>query len=127
MGFCHTIALDKDSKFFGVHRKAIDLLQINCHILSSVNHNPMIVKHFNQYLNKGLNMMCNECNSVCVALETILLLLYAWNSCPVPGTNISCSLVVAIGREFAFPIDFSSGKYWELTSSPGTFTSFPRN
>ena len=25
--FCHTIVLDKDSKFFGVCRKAIDLLK----------------------------------------------------------------------------------------------------
>ncbi len=46
-GFCHTIVLDKDSKFFGVCRKAIDLLQINCHVLSSANHNPMIVKRIN--------------------------------------------------------------------------------
>ncbi len=61
--------------------------------------------------------MCNERDSVRVALEAILLLLYAWNSCPVPGTDISRSLV-AIGREFAFPIDYSSGKHWELTSSP---------
>ncbi len=43
-GFCHTIVLDKDSKFFGVCREAIDLLQINCHVLSSANHNPMIIK-----------------------------------------------------------------------------------
>ncbi len=41
-GFCHTIVLDKDSKFFGVCRKAINLLQINCHILSSTNHHPII-------------------------------------------------------------------------------------
>jgi hypothetical protein len=63
--------------------------------------------------------MCNECNSVCVPLEAILLLLYAWNSCPVTGTDISCSFVAA-GHEFAFPIDFSSGKHWESTSSPST-------
>jgi hypothetical protein len=28
-GLCHTIVLDKDSKFFGVFKKAVDLLQIN--------------------------------------------------------------------------------------------------
>ena len=32
-GFCHTIVLDKDSKFFGVCREAMDLLFINCHVL----------------------------------------------------------------------------------------------
>ena len=66
--------------------------------------------------------MCNEGNSVRVALEAILLLLYAWNSCPVPRTDISHSLVV-IGQEFAFPVDFSSGKHWELTSLPSTIVS----
>ena len=43
-GFCHTVVLDKDSKFFGVCREALDLLQINCHVLSGGNHNPMIIK-----------------------------------------------------------------------------------
>ncbi len=69
--------------------------------------------------------MCNECDSIRVALEAILLLLYAWNSCPVSGMDISCSLV-AIGQEFAFPIDYSSGKHWELTSSPSTVVSYSK-
>jgi len=101
-GFCHTAVLDKDSKFFGVCREALDLLQIHCHVLSGLNHNPMLVERINRYLNKGLRVMCNECDSVRVALEAILLLLYAWNSCPVPGTDIppslSISLVVNIGN-----------------------------
>ncbi len=76
----------------------------------------MIVKRVNCYLTKGLKIMCNKRDSVRVALEAILLLLYAWNSCPVPGTNISRSLVAA-AHEFTFPIDFSSGKHWELLYS----------
>ena len=85
----------------------------------------MIIERINRYHTKGLKIMCNERDSVRVALEAILLLLYAWNSCPVPGTNISRSLV-AVGREFAFPIDFSSGKHWELTSSPSTVVSYSK-
>ena len=46
-GFCHTVVLDKDSKFFGVCCEALDLLQINCHVLSGDNHNPMIVESVN--------------------------------------------------------------------------------
>jgi hypothetical protein len=46
-GFCHTLVLDKDSKFFGVCREALDLLQINCHVLSGGNHNPILVKRVN--------------------------------------------------------------------------------
>ena len=85
----------------------------------------MLVERVNRYLNKGLKIMCNERDTVRVALEAILLLLYAWNSCPVPGTDISHSLV-AVSREFQFPIDFSTGLHWELTSSPSTVVSYAK-
>jgi hypothetical protein len=52
-GFCHTIVLDKDSKFYGVYREALDLLNINCHVLSGENHNPMMVERVNRYLTKA--------------------------------------------------------------------------
>ena len=47
-GFCHTIVLDKDSKFFGVFKEAVDLLQIDCHVLSGENHNGMLVECITQ-------------------------------------------------------------------------------
>ncbi len=125
-GFCHTIVLNKDSKFYGVCHEALDLLNINYHILSGDNHNPMMVECVNQYLTKGLKIMTNERDSVRVALEAILLLLYAWNSCPIPSTDISRSLV-AVGHEFAFPIDYSSNKHWELTSSPISVESYSKD
>jgi hypothetical protein len=124
--FCHTVVLDEDSKFFSVCRESLDLLKINCHVLSGDNHNPMLIKWLCRYFNKGLCIMTNKRNSVRVALESLLLLLYAWNSCPVPGTDISRSLV-AVGRKFAFPIDFSTGMHQELTSSPTTVESYSRN
>ena len=86
----------------------------------------MHVKRVDRYVNKGLKIMCNERDSVRVELEAILLILYAWNSCPVPGTDISHSLV-ADGQEIAFPIYFSSGKHWELTSLPSPVVSYRRN
>jgi hypothetical protein len=58
-GFCYTIVLDKGSKFYGVCREALDLLHINCHVLSGDNHNPMTVERVNQYLTKGLKIMTN--------------------------------------------------------------------
>jgi hypothetical protein len=125
-GFCHMVILDKDSKCFEVCSEALDLLQNNCHVLSGNNHNPMMVKRINQYLTKGLKIMTNECNSVRIALDAILLLLYAWNSCPIPGMDISRSLV-AIGREFAFPINYSTNKHWELTSSPSSVESYSQD
>ncbi len=65
----------------------------------------------------------NKCNTVWVALEALLLLFYAWNLCLVPGTDISRSLVV-VGQEFAFPIDYSRSKHWELTSSPAMVDTY---
>jgi hypothetical protein len=61
---------------------------------------------------KGLKIMTNEHNSVHIALEAIVLLLITWNSCPTPGTDISRSLV-AVGCEFALPINYSMNKHWE--------------
>jgi hypothetical protein len=85
----------------------------------------MLVERINRYLNKGLKIMTSERDSIRVALEAILLLIYTWNSCPVSGTDISRSLV-AVGREFQFPIDFSSGKAAALISAPGSVESYSR-
>jgi hypothetical protein len=112
--------------FSGVCSEPLELLNINCHDLSGDNHNPMMVEHVNRYLTKGLKIMTNEHDSILVALEAILLLLYAWNSCPIPGTDISWSLV-AVGHEFAFPIDYSTNKHWELTSSPISVESYSKD
>jgi hypothetical protein len=86
----------------------------------------MLVKRVNRYINKGLKIMTNECGSIRVALKAILLLIYAWNSCPIPRTDISRSLV-AVGQEFAFPIDYLAGKHWELVSSPSTVTTYSKD
>jgi hypothetical protein len=59
-------------------------------------------------------------------MEAILLLLYAWNSAPIPGTDIS-RCFVALGREFQFPIDFSADKHLALTSTPASVTSYSRD
>ena len=85
----------------------------------------MLVERINRYLNKGLKIMCSERNSVRITEEAILLLLYVWNSCPVSGTNISRSFV-AVGREYAFPINYSTKKHWELTSTPAAVTSYSK-
>lgn len=46
-GLCHTIVIDKDSKFLSVFRESMELLKINFHMLSGDNHNPMLVKRIN--------------------------------------------------------------------------------
>lgn len=107
-------------------RESCELLKVNTHTLSGDNHNPMLVERFNRYLNKGLKIMVNERDTIRCALECILLLAYAWNSIPVPGTDISRSMV-CVGREFQFPIDFAAGKHWQLTSTPSTVQSYAKD
>jgi hypothetical protein len=124
-GLCHTIVLDKDSKFFGVFQESLDLLQINCYVLSGDNHSPMLVECLCRYFNKGLRIMTNKQDTVRVALEALRLLFNAWNLCPVPGTDILRSLV-AVDRKFAFPIDYLCSKHWELTSSPATVDTYSK-
>ncbi len=34
---------------------------------------------------------------------------------------------MAVGREFAFPIDYSAGKHWQLTLSPSTVESYSKD
>jgi hypothetical protein len=46
-GLCHTIVLNKDTKFFGTFKEACDLIQLNFHILTGYNHNLMMVKRIN--------------------------------------------------------------------------------
>ena len=70
--------------------------------------------------------MTNERDSIRVAMEAILLLLYAWNSAPILGTDLS-RCFVTLGWEFQFPIDFSANKHFELTLTPtvGLRSSIP--
>jgi len=122
-GFSHTIVVDKDSKFLGVFAETARLLKINLHVLSGENHNPMIVERVNRFLNSSLKIFCNERGTNRVAEEGILMALYAWNSSPVVGTDVSRSLLVT-GREFHFPIDFSADQHAILTSNPSRVQSF---
>jgi hypothetical protein len=87
-GLCHTIVLNKDTKFFGTFKEACDLLELNHHVPTGYNHNLMMVECINRYLNKGLKIMANEQGTLRFAMEAFLLLPYAWNSAPIPGTNL---------------------------------------
>jgi hypothetical protein len=121
--FCHTIVLDKDSNFLGAFKEAVDLLQINRHILLGGNHNPMLVERLNCYHNVGLKIMTNKHDLVRVVMEATLLLLYAVNSSPIPGIDLS-QCFVTLGRKFQFPINFSANKHFELTSTPSMIASY---
>jgi len=122
-GFSHTIVVDKDSKFCGVFAKTVKLLNINIHILSGGNHDPMLIEQICRFLNASLTIYCGERGTIKVSESGILMALYAWSSVPVAGTDISRSLVI-VGREFHFPIDFSAEHHLMLTSDPKKVVTF---
>ena len=59
-------------------------------------------------------MFSEERGTTAVSREADLLLIYGWNSCPVPMTDIARSMIVC-GRQWIFPIDFSQASTVRLT------------
>ena len=121
-GLSHTVVLDKDSKFLGVCRESLDLLHINCHILSAGNHNPMLVERVNRFLNKGLKIMTNERDSIRVSLEAILLQLnqHSWQA-EVGALDASDAIgssnqTASISTDMTFQRAGRSGWWAEVTS-----------
>ena len=76
----------------------------------------MLVERICRYLNNCLTIFTNKRNDNLVAMEGILMTLYAWDFARVVGTDISRSLLV-VGREFHFPIEFLTEQHQILTSS----------
>ena len=59
-GIAHTIALDADKKFSNIFRLMCGLLNLNVHFISGGNHDLMLVKQVNNYLNKGVRIFTQE-------------------------------------------------------------------
>ena len=83
----------------------------------------MIVERICRFLNSCLTVFCNERGNNHIALEGVLVSLYACNSTPVVGTDISRSLLVT-EQEFNFTIEFSTKKNQILTSNPLKVSTF---
>jgi hypothetical protein len=103
----HLIITDPDSKFKGEFKEMTKLLKLKHHLVARGNHNAIFVERFNRFLNSGLRVFNNDRGTNRVFVEGAMTLCYAWNSCPVTTTDLSRSLLT-VGREFQFPIDFTS-------------------
>ena len=124
-GLCHTIIVDKDSKFMGVFKETIKLLQFNLHVASGGNHDPILNERVFRYVNKGMRVITNSLGSNRSSSQAIGMLLYAYNSAPVTGTDISRSLIMT-GREFHFPIDYSTNEHTNLTFGVESIQNFAK-
>jgi hypothetical protein len=123
LGLPHTIVIDKDSKFRKKIEATMSLLNINLHVASGGNHDPVLTERFHVFANKSLSLFCNERDSIRVATEGLQLCKHAWSSAPVIGTDISRWLV-CVDREFKFPIEYSSSPHVNLSFDPAATTTF---
>ncbi len=101
--FSHTVVVNKDSKVFGVFCESLDLLKIHCHILSGNNHDGMLIKWLNRYLNKGLRIMSNEHGSICIILEVFLLFSTHGICVPFLAGTSPAALLLSVAS-FLFPL-----------------------
>jgi hypothetical protein len=104
------VITDPNSKFKGAFKATFALLGIQHHLSARGNHNAILVEGFNKFLNSGLRVFDNDRDTNRVFLEGAETLTYAWNSCPVLGTDLSRSLLT-VGHEFHFPIDFTTNQH----------------
>jgi hypothetical protein len=125
-GLANMIVTDEDSKFKGEFKKAFKVLDIQHHLCAKGNHNAILVERFNRYLNAGLRVYDNDRGTNRVFVEGAELLAYAWNSCPVLGTDLSRSLL-AVGREFHFPIDFAARRHFMIDPTDSAKKSFAKD
>jgi hypothetical protein len=106
-GLSECVITDPDSKSKGNFKETFETLKVHHHMSARGNHNVILVERFNRYLNSGLRVFNGDHETNRVFLEGSQMLTYAWNSCPVLGTDLSRSLL-KVGREFHFPIDFEA-------------------
>ena len=76
----------------------------------------MIMKRLNGYFDKETKIIANKRGTYAVSRESVLMLVYAWNSAPIPLTDITRPMVVT-GQNFSFLIDFLVEKAVWLTGS----------
>ena len=122
-GLANLIITDPDSKFHGIFVEMCSILKIKHHFSAKGNHNAIIVERFNKFLNSSLRIFCNSRGTIRSFREGILLTVYAWNSAPVVGTDLSRSLLT-VGREFHFPIDFANNSHISYTVDTNNIKNF---
>ena len=105
-----------DGIFTGMFKKTFqETLLIQVHSVARVNHKEIRNEGFHRYLNKLHKVNSADKGILHQWLRGVLFALYAWNIGPVDGTDVDQS-VVAIGREFPFPVDLSPASSREATS-----------
>ena len=105
-GLPNLIVTDAGSKFNSEFEQRCNLLNVKHHKAARNHNNSVLVKIFIRFMSTSLTVSCSDRDSIRVFIEGAAMVIYAWNLAPVAITNLSRSLV-ACGREFRFPINFT--------------------
>ena len=105
IGFCSMVVVDDGSSFKDTFKEMCNTLNIHYHLLAKGNHQALSVERFHHYLNKAVMIAQNDRQNTSDFVPAACATAYAWNSSPINGTNIICS-ISAVGREFKFPFNF---------------------
>ena len=93
------VVVDADELFIGVFRKTFEeTLLMRVHAVGRGNQNSIINEGFHCYLKKIHKLNLAYKVSLRLWLQGLFFVLYAWNSVPVDGTDISESVVFFLER-----------------------------
>ena len=101
------VVVDADELFIGVFRKTFEeTLLMRVHAVGRGNQKSIVNEGFHCYLKKIHKLNLAYKVSLRLWLQGLFFALYAWNSVPVDGTDISES-VVFFERELPVSIELS--------------------
>ena len=72
-GLCHTLVLNKYSKFRGVFQDTMKLIHINNHVESGGHHDPILTERLFRYVNKSLRVINNALGSNRYSTQSVTL------------------------------------------------------
>ena len=79
-------------------------LNLNYDVLAKCSHKGLSVEHFHRFLNKSVTIAAEDRGTNGIFVPASIAVAYTWNSAPIDGTDIICS-VPAISRTLNFPPD----------------------
>jgi hypothetical protein len=103
-GMCAVLVVDEGSSFKSVFQEMCSILKITCWPLARGNHKGLGVEKYHRFLNKTQAIAGNDRGTHETFVQNAKTSQYAWNSAPIDDTDVTRSMV-AVGRDFRFPID----------------------
>jgi len=93
---CGMVVIDAGSSFLAVFEAMCVALSIRFHAAAKGNHKAVSVECYFRFINKAVTIAINDRDDPTVWVPASMTACYAWNSGPIDGTDILCS-VAAIG------------------------------